>query len=185
MDKKVIDEAERKMKSSVEATRREMATIRTGKATTSLLDTVRVNYYGNMVPINQTANVSAPEPRMLLIQPWDKSMVEEIKKAVLKSDLGLNPTDDGMVIRIPIPSLTEERRKDLVRTVKLMAEEGRVKVRGIRREANDKLKGLEKDKSISEDDSRKAQSEIQKITDKYVEAIDGVLDNKQKEIMEV
>ncbi len=185
MDKKVIDEAERKMKSSVEATRREMATIRTGKATTSLLDTVRVNYYGNMVPINQTANVSVPEPRMLLIQPWDKSMVEEIKKAVLKSDLGLNPTDDGMVIRIPIPSLTEERRKDLVRTVKLMAEEGRVKVRGIRREANDKLKGLEKDKSISEDDSRKAQSEIQKITDKYVEAIDGVLDNKQKEIMEV
>jgi ribosome recycling factor len=185
MDKKVIDEAERKMKSSVEATRREMATIRTGKATTSLLDTVRVNYYGNMVPINQTANVSVPEPRMLLIQPWDKSMVEEIKKAVLKSDLGLNPTDDGMVIRIPIPSLTEERRKDLVRTVKLMAEEGRVKVRGIRREANDKLKGLEKDKSIAEDDSRKAQSEIQKITDKYVEAIDGVLDNKQKEIMEV
>lgn len=185
MDKKVIDEAERKMKSSVEATRREMATIRTGKATTSLLDTVRVNYYGNMVPINQTANVSVPEPRMLLIQPWDKSMVEEIKKAVLKSDLGLNPTDDGMVIRIPIPSLTEERRKDLVRTVKLMAEEGRVKVRGIRREANDKLKGLEKDKSISEDDSRKAQSEIQKITDKYVEAIDGVLDNKQQEIMEV
>ncbi len=185
MDKKVIDEAERKMKSSVEATGREMATIRTGKATTSLLDTVRVNYYGNMVPINQTANVSVPEPRMLLIQPWDKSMVEEIKKAILKSDLGLNPTDDGMIIRIPIPSLTEERRKDLVRTVKLMAEEGRVKVRGIRREANDKLKGLEKDKNISEDDSRKAQAEIQKITDKYVEAIDGVLENKQKEIMEV
>lgn len=185
MDTKVIDEAERKMKSSVEATGREMATIRTGKATTSLLDTVRVNYYGNMVPINQTANVSVPEPRMLLIQPWDKSMVEEIKKAILKSDLGLNPTDDGMIIRIPIPSLTEERRKDLVRTVKLMAEEGRVKVRGIRREANDKLKGLEKDKNISEDDSRKAQAEIQKITDKYVEAIDGVLENKQKEIMEV
>jgi ribosome recycling factor len=185
MDKRFIAEAEEKMKNSVEATRRELATIRTGKATTSLLDTVRVNYYGNMVPLNQTANVSAPEPRMLLIQPWEKAMVEEIKKAILKSDLGLNPTDDGMIIRIPIPPLTEERRKDLARTIKVMAEEGRVKVRGIRREANDKLKGMEKDKKLSEDDSRKTQAEVQKLTDKYVEAIDQILENKHKEIMEV
>jgi ribosome recycling factor len=185
MDKKLIAEAEEKMKSSIEATRRELATIRTGKATTSLLDTVRVNYYGNMVPLNQTANVSAPEPRMLLIQPWEKAMVEEIKKAILKSDLGLNPSDDGMIIRIPIPPLTEDRRKDLARTVKVMAEEGRVKVRGIRREANDKLKVMEKDKKLSEDDSRKTQTEVQKLTDKYVEAIDNILENKQKEIMEV
>jgi ribosome recycling factor len=185
MDKQLIADTEAKMKGSIEATQRELATIRTGKATTSLLDTVRVNYYGNMVPLNQTANVSAPEPRMLLIQPWEKTMVEEIKKAVLKSDLGLNPTDDGMIIRIPIPQLTEERRKDLVRTVKVLAEEGRVKIRGLRREANDKLKALEKDKEISEDDSRKSQAEVQKLTDKYVEAIDSILDTKQKEIMEV
>lgn len=185
MDKKLIADTEARMKSSIESTQRELATIRTGKATTSLLDTVRVNYYGNMVPLNQTANVSAPEPRMLLIQPWEKAMVEEIKKAILKSDLGLNPTDDGMIIRIPIPQLTEERRKDLVRTVKVLAEEGRVKIRGVRREANDKLKSMEKDKEISEDVSRKAQAEVQKLTDKYVESIDTILESKQKEIMEV
>jgi ribosome recycling factor len=185
MDKKVIAETEERMKRSVEATRKELATIRTGKATTSLLDTVRVNYYGNMVPINQTANVSVPEARMLLIQPWEKTMVEEIKKAILKSDLGLNPTDDGMVIRIPIPPLTEERRKDLVRTVRVLAEEGRVKIRAIRREANESLRAREKEKGISEDDSRKTQSEVQKLTDKYIEAIDSVLDSKQQEIMEV
>lgn len=185
MDKKIIAETEERMKNSVEATQRELATIRTGKATTSLLDTVRVNYYGNMVALNQTANVSAPEPRMLLIQPWEKAMVEEIKKAILKSDLGLNPADDGMIIRIPIPPLTEERRKDLVRTVKVLAEEGRVRIRGLRRDANDTLKTLEKDKKISEDDLRKTQAEVQKLTDKYVEAVDAVLENKQKEIMEV
>ncbi len=185
MDKKLVADTERKMKNSVDATRRELATIRTGKATTSLLDTVRVNYYGNVVPLNQAANVSAPEPRMLLVQPWEKTMVEEVKKAILKSDLGLNPTDDGMVVRIPIPPLTEERRKDLVRTVKVMAEEGRVKVRGIRREANDNLKHMEKEKEISEDESRKTQAEVQKLTDKYTEAIDEVLSKKQKEIMEV
>lgn len=185
MDKAIIAETEGKMKGSVDATQRELATIRTGKATTSLLDTVRVNYYGNMVPLNQTANVSAPEPRMLLIQPWEKTMVEEIKKAILKSDLGLNPADDGMIIRIPIPQLTEERRKDLVRTVKLLAEEGRVKIRGLRREANEKLKSIEKEKGISEDECRKAQAEVQKLTDKYVEAIDTILEHKQKDIMEV
>jgi ribosome recycling factor len=185
MDKQLLAETEEKMKHSVESTRRELATIRGGKATTSLLDTVRVNYYGNMVPLNQTANISAPEPRMLLIQPWEKAMVEEIKKAILKSDLGLNPTDDGIVIRIPIPPLTEERRKDLVRTIRVLAEEGRVKVRGIRREANESLRNKEKDKSISEDDSRKTQNEVQKLTDKYTEAVDSILDSKQKEIMEV
>jgi len=185
MDKALIAETEAKMKSSIDSTQRELATIRTGKATTSLLDTVRVNYYGNMVPLNQTANVSAPEPRMLLIQPWEKAMVEEIKKAILKSDLGLNPTDDGMIIRIPIPQLTEERRKDLVRTVKLLAEEGRVRVRGLRRDANERLKHLEKEKAISEDESRKAQAEVQKLTDKYVESIDTILEHKQRDIMEV
>ena len=185
MDKKLIAETEERMQNSVEATRRELATIRTGKATTSLLDTVRVNYYGNMVPISQTANVSAPEPRMLVIQPWEKAMVEEIKKAILKSDLGLNPTDDGMIIRVPIPPLTEERRKDLARTVKAMAEEGRVKIRGIRRETNEKLKALEKEKKISEDDSRKTQSEVQKLTDKFIAAVDAILEKKQKEILEV
>jgi len=185
MDKEFIAETEEKMKKSLEATRRELATIRTGKATTSLLDTVRVNYYGNMVPLNQAANVSAPEPRMLLVQPWEKSMVEEIKKAILKSDLGLNPTDDGMIIRIPIPPLTEERRKSLVKTVKMLAEEGRVRIRGVRREAKDKLRAMEKNKEISEDESRKTQGEVQKLTDKYIEAIDTMLEKKEKEIMEV
>jgi len=185
MDKKLASETEERMKRSVEATRRELATIRTGKATTSLLDSVRVNYYGNMVPLNQTANVSVPESRMILIQPWEKTMVEEIKKAILKSDLGLNPTDDGMVIRLPIPPLTEERRKDLVRAVRVLAEEGRVKIRGIRRDANESLRMKEKEKSISEDESRKTQNEIQKLTDKYIEEIDSALDGKQKEIMEV
>ena len=185
MDKKLASETEERMKRSVEATRRELAQIRTGKATTSLLDSVRVNYYGNMVPLNQTANVSVPESRMILIQPWEKTMVEEIKKSILKSDLGLNPTDDGMVIRLPIPPLTEERRKDLVRTVRVLAEEGRVKIRGVRRDANESLRAREKDKSISEDESRKTQNEIQKLTDKYIEEIDSVLDGKQKEIMEV
>ena len=185
MDKKLVAETEERMQNSVEATRRELATIRTGKATTSLLDAVRVNYYGNMVPISQTANVSAPEPRMLVIQPWEKAMVEEIKKAILKSDLGLNPTDDGMIIRVPVPPLTEERRKDLARTVKTMAEEGRVKIRGIRRETNEKLKAHEKEKKISEDDSRKTQSEVQKLTDKFIAAVDAILEKKQKEIMEV
>jgi len=185
MDKELITDTEEKMKNSIESTQRELVTIRTGKATTALLDTVRINYYGNMVPLNQAANVSAPEPRMLLIQPWEKAMVEEIKKAILKSDLGLNPTDDGMIIRIPVPPLTEERRKDLVRTAKALTEEGRVRIRSVRREANETLKGMEKDKSISEDDSRKTQAEVQKLTDKYVELIDTILENKQKEIMEV
>jgi ribosome recycling factor len=185
MRKEFIAETEERMKRSVEATRRELATIRTGKATTSLLDTVRVNYYGNMVPLNQTANVSVPEARMLLVQPWEKNMVEEIKKAILKSDLGLNPTDDGMVIRIPVPALTEERRKELARAVRVLAEEGRVKIRGLRREANETLRAQEKDKTISEDESRKTQTEVQKLTDKYTEMVDSIVDSKQKEIMEV
>ena len=150
-----------------------------------MLEKVTVDYSGTPTPINQVANVSAPEPRLLTIQPWDKSLVPTIEKAILKSDLGLNPSSDGSIIRIVIPQLTQERRLELVKTVKKKAEEARVSIRNIRRDSNDKVKNLEKSKVISEDESKKGQEEIQKLTDKYIKEVDHVLDVKEKEIMEV
>ena len=181
----IKQEAEEKMQKSIEALRRDFATIRTGKANPSLLDKVTVDYYGTPTPINQLANISAPEARMLVVQPWDKSVVPNVEKAILKSDLGLNPSSDGTVIRLVLPQLTQETRKELVKKVKKKAEDAKVAIRNIRRDANESLKAAEKNKEISEDETKNAPDDIQKLTDKYIAELDGVLDNKEKEIMEV
>lgn len=185
MTETLFQEAEDKMKKAVEAMRKELASIRAGRANPALLDKVQVDYYGTMTPVNQLASISAPEPRLLVIQPWDKSVIAGIEKAILKSDLNLTPSNDGNVIRIAIPQLTQERRQELVKLVKKKAEEFRVVIRNIRREANDGIKAMEKDKSISEDEAKKAQEQIQKLTDRYIEQVDKVLSNKEAEIMEV
>ncbi|NLC76649.1 MAG: ribosome recycling factor [Clostridia bacterium] len=185
MTETLFQEAEDKMKKAVEAMRKELASIRAGRANPALLDKVQVDYYGTMTPVNQLASISAPEPRLLVIQPWDKSVIAGIEKAILKSDLNLTPSNDGTVIRIAIPQLTQERRQELVKLVKKKAEEFRVVIRNIRREANDGIKAMEKDKSISEDEAKKAQEQIQKLTDRYIEQVDKVLSNKEAEIMEV
>jgi ribosome recycling factor len=182
---KLLAETEERMKGALEHTRKEFASIRTGRATTALLDTVHVSYYGNSTPLNQVASVSAPEPRLLVVQPWDKGLVTEISKAIMKADLGLNPTDDGSIIRVPVPTLTEERRKDMVRLVGKLAEEGRVGVRQIRRDAMDELKKRLKEGSIPEDDEKRSEQDIQKVTDHYVHSIDEMLARKTAEIMEV
>lgn len=163
----------------------EFATIRTGRASTALLDKILVDYYGTPTPVNQVATISVPEPKMILIQPWETNMLQVIEKAILKSDLGLTPNNDGKVIRLILPDLTAERRKELVKYAKKKAEEAKVSIRNIRREYNDMLKKMEKNKEISEDDSKRSQEEIQKITDKYIDKADEILENKEKEIMEV
>lgn len=183
--KDVFKEAERKMNAVIDATKREFATIRTGRATPSLLDRISVEYYGTETPLNQLANISVPEPRMLMVQPWDKSAVKAIEKAILASDLGLTPNSDGNVIRIAIPPLTEERRKELVKIVRKEAEEKRVAVRNVRRDANEEVKALEKSGEISEDESRRAQDDIQELTNKYISKIDELLAAKETEILEV
>jgi ribosome recycling factor len=183
--KKIYTETEERMKKAVEAIKKEFASIRTGKATTSLLDGIKVDYYGTLTLLSQVANVSAPDARLLVIQPWEKKMIPEIVKAIQKSDLGLNPQSDANVIRLPIPSLTEERRKDLVKLVKKVTEEGKIALRNIRRDSIEALKKSEKDKKISEDESRKAQEHVQKITEEYTEKIEEVLSKKEQEIMEI
>jgi len=181
----ILKTSKEQMEKVIEATKRDFATVRTGRANPAILERVQVECYGSLTPLKQIAGISAPEPRLLVVQPWDKSIIHEVEKAIQKADLGLNPTNDGTVIRLVIPQLTEERRKELVRLVKKDAEEKRVLVRNIRRDAKDKIKKLEKDGLISEDDSHKAQDEIQKLTDKYVEEIDKLLAAKEAEIMEV
>jgi len=185
MEKETIARIEQRMKKAVEHLRQELASVRTGKATTALLDPVKVEYYGSNVPLNQVAGVSAPEARLLIVHPWEKAMVSQIEKAILKADLGLNPASDGTVIRIPIPSLTEERRRDLVKLVKKMVEEGRVSIRNLRRDGNEEIKKLEKDGKISEDTARKSQNDIQKLTDKHIALMEELLTKKEAEIMEV
>lgn len=181
----VYQEMERKMAKAAEALKAELAAIRTGRANPALLEGVKVQSYGALVPLNQVAGVSVPEPRLLVIQPWDKNALAEVEKAILKSELGLTPMNDGRVIRLPIPTLTEERRRELTKLVKKMAEDHKVTVRNIRREANDEIKKLEKDKKVSEDDSKKALERTQELTDKAIKGIDEVLAKKEKEIMEV
>jgi ribosome recycling factor len=181
----LMNETEERMQKAVEALSRDLKTLRVGRATPGLLDKVTVDYYGTPTPLNQLANISAPEPRLLVIQPWDKSVMKDVEKALLKSDLGLTPNNDGAIIRLSIPELTQERRRDLVKVLKKKAEEGRVSVRNIRREANDGVKDLEKSKDISEDDSRRTLDDIQKLTDKFVKEVDLVMENKEKEIMEI
>ena len=185
MINEILSQTEEKMKKAVEATQRELAGIRTGKATISLLDGIRVDYYGSIVPLSQVANITTPDPKLLVIQPWEKKLIPEITKAIQKSDLGLNPQSDPNVIRLPIPPLTEERRKELVKLVKKLAEEGKIAIRNIRREANDSLKKAEKDKQISEDENRKSQEKVQELTDKYIESIEDLIAKKEKEVMEV
>ncbi len=185
MMKESIKEGEDKMKKTVEALRKDLSTIRAGRANPAILDKIQIEYYGTMMPINQLANVAVPEPRLITIQPWDKTAIPVVEKAILKSDLGLNPSNDGNVIRIIIPQLTEERRKELVKLVKKKAEESRVAVRNIRRDTIERIKALEKTKAISEDDTKKGHDEIQKLTDKYIKEVDNVLEIKEKEIMEV
>lgn len=185
MINKVLKETEEKMKKSVEVVRQEFAKIRTGKATTALLDGIKAEYYGSVLPLNQLANVSVSDVHTLVVQPWDKSALQAIEKAILTSELGLNPINDGNILRIPIPPLTEERRKDLVKLCKKFAEDGRVAIRNVRRDAIEHLRKLEKEEHFSEDDRKRAENEVQKLTDKYIKLIDELLEHKEKEIMEV
>lgn len=184
MPKELLRETRRNMENALEANAREISNIRTGRATISLLDGINVEYYGARSPINQVASVSIPEARLMVIQPWDKSIVGEIEKAVLKADLGLNVNSDGNVVRITVPELTEERRKELAKHAARVAEEGRIAIRNIRREANDALKKMEKSGELPEDDSRREQSQVQDLTDEYIGKIDEMLQAKEKEIME-
>jgi ribosome recycling factor len=181
----LLQETEERMKKTLDSTRKELASIRTGRATTSLLDTVQVMYYGNLTPLAQVASVSVPEARLLVVTPWEKSIIHEIAKAITKADLGLNPTDDGTVVRVPLPSLTEERRKEMVKLVGKLAEEGRVHIRQVRREANDELKARLKKGVIPQDDEKRSEQDIQKMTDRYVALIEELLAKKSAEILEV
>jgi ribosome recycling factor len=181
----IYNETEEKMSKVINAFQRELSTLRAGRATTSLLDRIEVEYYGNPTPLNQLAGVTAPESRLLVIQPWDKQSLGDIEKAILKSDLGLTPTNDGNVIRLSIPQLTEERRKELVKLIRKQAEESKVSIRNIRRDANENVKQLEKSSDISEDERRRAQDDIQDITDKKISEIDEILNQKEKEMLEV
>lgn len=182
---KVLKETEKHMEKVIEATKKDFSAIRTGRANPAILDRVMVECYGSEMPLNQLANISAPEARMLLVQPWDKSLLSNVEKAIQKADLGLNPSNDGSVIRLVIPQLTEERRKELVKVVKKIAEEKRIAIRGIRRDANEHLKKMEKEGLISEDLSKKGLEDIQKLTDKFIVEIDRLLEHKEAEIMEV
>ena len=173
------------MERALEALRREFTGVRTGKATPTLLDTIRVEAYGSQLPLNQVGTVSAPEPRLLTIQPWDRSMVKAIERALQESDLGLNPSNDGNLIRIPIPALTEERRREYVKLLHKMAEEARVSIRQARKDANDEIKHRQKDGEFSEDEARREQDDVQKITNQYVERVDELLKRKEAEVMEV
>lgn len=185
MIRDILTDSEERMAKSIEHLTKDLASLRAGRANPAMVEKITVEYYGVPTPINQLANVMVPEARLLVIQPWDKSSIADIEKAIMKSDLGVNPSNDGNVIRIAIPQLTEERRRDIVKVVKKKGEEAKVAVRNIRREANDMLKSAEKEKLISEDEGKKGMDEIQKFTDKYVKDIDIVLQNKEKDIMEV
>ena len=181
----VISDAESRMKKSLSAMHEEFDTIRTGRASSALFEKIKVEYYGNPTPLNQVASISIPESRLVVIQPWDKGLLNEIEKAIQKSELSLNPNNDGKVIRINIPPLTEERRKEYVKVAKNMAEQARVAIRNIRRDANDELKKQQKSGDISEDDAKRGEEEIQKLTDSHVEKINQALEEKEKEILEI
>jgi ribosome recycling factor len=181
----VLKDLDVRMNSALEALGREFAGVRTGRASAALLESIRVDYYGNLTPVNQMASVSVPDARTLMIQPWEASQLKEIEKAIMKSDLGIQPVNDGKMIRLTMPTPTEERRKQLVKSVHKMAEDARVAVRNVRREANDKLKALAKDKKapITEDEERRGHDQIQKTTDKFIAKVDELLKKKEQEIM--
>jgi ribosome recycling factor len=184
MDKRLAD-CEERMTKGLESYRRELASIRAGKATPALLDNIRVDYYGTPTPLKQVASVSAPEARLLVVQPWDKTLLTPIARAIQTSDLGLNPQDDGQLIKIPIPPLNEERRKDLVKMAHKLAEEGRVAVRNARRDVNEQIKKAQKDGQIPEDDAHRQTEAVQKLHDKFIAQIEEILKKKEAEVMEV
>ena len=181
----VYSEVDHKMERSLAALRKDLSRIRTGRATLALLEGIDVDYYGTSTPLTQMATVAAPESRLLTIQPWDKSLLGLIEKAIQRSDLGMNPMNDGKIIRLAIPPLTAERRKDLVKKVKKIVEEAKIALRNVRRDGNETLKELEKSKDISQDDLRRGQEHVQKITDRFISQVDDVLDGKEHEILEV
>jgi ribosome recycling factor len=185
MVKEIVKEAEGNMKKTIEVVKKEFASLRAGRATPALLDKIMVNYYGTPTPVNQLANISVPEARLLVVQPWDKSSLPEIERAIMKSDLGITPANDGTVIRLAIPQLTQERRVDLMKVIKKKAEEGRVAIRNIRRDVNEHLKAYQKEGKISEDELKRSQDDVQKMTDRLIKEIDGLLTVKEQEIMQV
>lgn len=185
MSKEVIKLSEEKMNKAIDALKRELVTLRAGRANPAILDKIQVEYYGAPTPLNQLASITVPEARLLVIQPFDKTAINDIDRAIQKSDLGLSPSNDGTVIRITIPPLTEERRRDLVKLVKKYGEEAKVAIRNIRRDANDELKKLQKDGELTEDELRRSTDEVQKLTDKEIVKVDEVAQAKEKEIMEV
>lgn len=185
MINELFKDIDHRMKMSVEHVKHEFSSLRSSRASVTLVEHVKVNYYGNPTPLNQVANLSVPEPRLIVIQPWDKNLTADIEKAIMSADLGLNPNNDGSLIRIPIPPLTDERRKELIRHVHQLAEEGRIGIRNVRREANEHVKKAEKDNELSEDNAKRAAENIQEMTDKYVKEIDEAVEAKEKDIMEV
>jgi ribosome recycling factor len=181
----IINDAERRMQKSIDTLHKELAKLRTGRAHPSLLEHIKVEYYGSDVPLNQVANIAIEDARTLTVTPWEKDMIAKVEKAIMTSDLGLNPATAGQVIRVPLPALTEERRRDLARLVKEEAEKARIAIRNIRREANNDFKELLKGKDISEDDEHRAQERIQKVTDKHVAVVDEISATKEKDLMEI
>jgi ribosome recycling factor len=181
----VVADAQRRMDKTIDSTRSEFGSVRTGRASAGLLDRIQVSYYGTKTPLNQLAQISVPEPRLLSIQPYDKGAIKEIERAILESDLGLTPANDGQVIRLPVPQLTEQRRKDLVRVVGKLAEEGRIALRNVRRDAITQLKELEKDGEVGSDDLHRAEDRMQKLTDEHVKLVDELYKHKETEILEV
>ena len=185
MTKVVIDNMLEKMNKSVAVYRKELSSMRAGRANPQLLDRITVEYYGSQMPINQVANISIPEPRIIQIAPWEQSMLKVIEKAIQKSDLGINPSNDGKIIRLLLPELTQERRKELVKQTRKMAEDCKVAIRSIRRDANDQIKKMKTDNAITEDDQKSAEDKIQKATDKIVKEVDAITAEKEKELMDV
>ena len=185
MIKEILDDAEKRMKKSIESLKGELTKLRTGRAHTSLLDHVMVSYYGNDTPLNQVASVTVSDPRTLTVTPWEQNMVGPVEKAIMQSDLGLNPATSGKAIRVPLPPLTEERRKDMIRIVRQEGENAKVAIRNIRRDANSDLKSLNKEKESTDDELKQSEDSVQKITDKYVAEVDEILAAKEKDLMEV
>ncbi len=183
MKAEIMKEMKRKMDRALEVLGQDFSRVRTGRASVALLEGIKIDAYGTAMPISQVASLAAPEPRLLTVQPWDTGLMSDLEKAILRSDLGLTPSNDGKIIRIPIPPLTTERRKELVKSIKKMTEESKVVLRNLRRDANEQLKELKKDKQISEDEAFKAQDEVQKVTDDYIKKLDGLAAEKEKEIM--
>lgn len=185
MLRETLNDANDRMEKSIKVLRDDLAGVRAGRANPKLLDRISVNYYGALTPLNQLANISVPEPRLLVIAPWDANSISDIEKAIQKSDLGINPMNDGKVIRLSFPELTEERRKELVRIIKKMGEESKIAIRSIRRDSNDTLKQLEKESEITEDELKAAEKDVQKLTDDYTQEIDIIIEEKEEEVMEL